>query len=336
MSPSGSASSLVIRAEGVRKRFGRIEALRGARLNVPRGAVFALIGTNGAGKTTLFSILCGFLRADAGDIEVLGGPPSPERLRGRLLALPQDAVLSREMTVREHLEFLAQLQGMSAAQARGDTERVLSLFALHDLGERRAGALSHGQGKRVGVAQAFLGEPELILLDEPTAGLDPRNAHELRQAIVSQRGRRTVVVSSHNLQELEAICDEAAFIERGLTVDGGRVADLTSQDREVTVSLGRADANSPRLAQLPALLAERLPGAEAQLLPVPDGERPTLRVRFARTESAAGAAAPTPSDPDESISELLRTLLSAGVRVSEVQKGKSLEQRYLETTAGRT
>jgi ABC-type multidrug transport system ATPase subunit len=339
MSTAGTASALAIRADGVCKRFGRVEALRGARLHVPRGTVFALIGTNGAGKTTLFSILCGFLRADRGDIDVLGGSPSPEdlrvRLRGRLTALPQDAVLSREMTVREHLEFLAQLQGMTAARARTETERVLELFALHDLGGRRAGALSHGQGKRVGVAQAFLGEPELILLDEPTAGLDPRNAHELRQAIVSERGRRTVVVSSHNLQELEAICDEAAFIERGQTVDGGRVSDLTSQDREVTVFLGLADANSPRLVELPALLAQKLAGAEAQIVPAAAGGRPALRVRFGRAEATASPAQSAPRDPDEAVTELLRLLLAAGVRVSEVQKGKSLEQRYLETTAAR-
>lgn len=336
MNPSSPSRPLAIRAEDVCKRFGRVEALRGARLHVPRGTVFALIGTNGAGKTTLFSILCGFLRADRGEVEVLSGPPSPSRLRGRLLALPQDAVLSREMTVREHLEFLAQLQGMTAAQAQRDTSRVLSLFGLADLEARRAGALSHGQGKRVGVAQAFLGEPELILLDEPTAGLDPRNAHELRQAIVSERGRRTVVVSSHNLQELEAICDEAAFIERGVTVDGGRLAELTQQDREVTITLGRADAASPLLADLPARLAQSLPGTEAQLLPTPSAERPLLRVRFGRAAASSPEVSAAPHDPDEAVSELLRVLLSAGLRVAEVQKGKSLEQRYLETTASRS
>lgn len=337
MNPAGSGRALAIRAEGVHKRFGRIEALRGAALHVPKGTVFALIGTNGAGKTTLFSILCGFLRADRGEVEVLGGPPASPRLRGRLLALPQDAVLSREMTVREHLEFLAQLQGMTPDRAQRDTERVLSLFALQDLGGRRAGALSHGQGKRVGVAQAFLGDPELILLDEPTAGLDPRNAHELRQAIVSERGRRTVVVSSHNLQELEAICDEAAFIERGQTVDGGRLSELTSQDREVTVYLGKADAGTPLLTRLPALLSEGLPGAEAQLLPADLSGRPTLRVRFNPATAASATGSPTPpADSDEATSALLRVLLAAGARISEVQKGKSLEQRYLETTAGRS
>ncbi len=334
VSAAAVRAELAIEADDVCKRFGRVEALRGARLHVPRGTVFALIGTNGAGKTTLFSILCGFLRADRGSIRVLGGPPSATRLRGRLLALPQDAVLSKEMSVREHLEFLAQLQGLSAARARSETDRVLELFALHELAGRKAGALSHGQNKRVGVAQAFLGEPELILLDEPTAGLDPRNAHELRQAIVRERGRRTVLVSSHNLQELEAICDEAAFIERGLTVEGGRLAELTSQNREVTVWLGRLAVDSPLLASLPALVAQKLVGAEAQLVPVADGARPALRVRF--LPSQVDGASSSEDAADEAVSRLLRLLLDAGCRIAEVQKGKSLEQRYLESTTGRS
>ena len=306
---------LAIDAEDVHKRFGRVEALRGARLQVPRGSVFALVGTNGAGKTTLFSILCGFLRADRGTLAVLGGPPGPARLKGRLLALPQDAVLSREMTLREHLQFLGRLQGLSAQRARSEGERVMQLLGLADLGDRRAGTLSHGQNKRVGVAQAFLGDPELILLDEPTAGLDPRNAHELRQAIVAERGKRTVVISSHNLQELEAICDEVAFIERGVTIDGGRLADLTSQDREVTVILGQGQVPLP-------LLATELPEAEVTF----EEARRALRVRF---------AAQPGRDPDVAITQLLRLLIEAGALISEVQKGKSLEQRYLESTAAR-
>lgn len=306
-------AALAIAASDVHKSFGSVKALRGAQLKVPRGTVFALIGTNGAGKTTLFSILCGFMAADRGVLDVLGGPPSPERLKGRLLALPQDAVLSREMTLREHLTFLARLQGLPPARARSEVERVLELLGLSDLGDRRAGTLSHGQSKRVGVAQAFLGDPELILLDEPTAGLDPRNAHELRQAIVAERGRRTVVVSSHNLQELEAICDEVAFIERGVTVDGGSLAELTNQNREVTVVLGKGPVPLP-------VLAQKLPDMEVTF----DEPRRALRVRFAALPDR---------DSAQAVTQLLRVLLDAGALISEVQKGKSLEQRYLESTA---
>ena len=301
-----------LRLQQVKKRFGNVHALRGVDLVVPRGSVYALIGPNGAGKTTLFGLCCGYLQADAGLVEVLGGAPDPTRLKGKLAALPQDAMLGREMTIREHLVFLARLQGMDSATAERDAARVLALVDLGDLAARRAGALSHGQVKRVGVAQAFLGEPELILLDEPTAGLDPRHAHDLRALIRDQRGQRTIVVSSHNLQELEAICDEAAFIEKGATLESGAVAALTGKDGEIHLLL--APGPEP-IAELRA----RVPADEILW----DPAQRTLRVRFQ----------PAPNRVAEDvIAEVLRELLASGARISAVGKGRSLEQRYLEQT----
>lgn len=302
---------------GVHKRFGAVHALRGVDLRVPRGSIFALIGPNGAGKTTLFSVVCGFLRADQGTVRVLDGPPAPSHYKGRLGALPQDAMLGRELTVREHLTFLAGLQGMSRKTAVREAERVLGIVDLGELAGRRAGTLSHGQVKRVGVAQAFLGEPELILLDEPTAGLDPRHAHDLREAIRSHRGQRTIVVSSHNLQELEAICDEAAFLEQGLTVEAGAVAALTAQDAEVFVVL----AAGPEPVELVrARLSASVPGqVQVQWEP----QRRVLRVSF---QPAPGCSA------EDVIAAVLRELLAQGARISGVGKGRSLEQRYLDAT----
>ena len=303
---------LALRLQQVKKRFGNVHALRGVDLGVPRGSVFALIGPNGAGKTTLFGLCCGFLQADAGTVEVLGGAPDPMRLKGKLAALPQDALLGRDTSVREHLVFLARLQGIAAAEAEREATRVLGLVDLVDLAARRAGTLSHGQIKRVGVAQAFLGEPELILLDEPTAGLDPRNAHDLRNLIRSQRGQRTIVVSSHNLQELEAICDEAAFIEKGATLEAGAVAALTGKDGEIHVVL------APGPEPIDDLRA-RIPAKTISW----DPAQRTLRVQF---EPAPNRVA------EDVIAEVLRELLSAGARISAVGKGRSLEQRYLEQT----
>jgi ABC-type multidrug transport system ATPase subunit len=296
----------------VHKRFGSVHALRGVDLAVPTGSIFALIGPNGAGKTTLFSVVCGFLRADSGSVDVLGGPPDPLRLKGRLGALPQDAMLGRELTVREHLHFLGRLQGMSPETAAREADRVIAIVDLTELAERRAGTLSHGQVKRVGVAQAFLGDPALILLDEPTAGLDPRHAHDLREAIRSQRGQRTIVVSSHNLQELEAICDEAAFIEKGETVEAGKVAALTAQDAEIFVVL----APGPEPFDL---VRGKLPDARVEW----DAPRRVLRVAF---HPAEGRVA------EDIIAVVLRELLAQGARISGVGKGRSLEQRYLDAT----
>ncbi|MDC0717650.1 ABC transporter ATP-binding protein [Nannocystis bainbridge] len=296
----------------VHKRFGAVHALRGVDLRVPRGSVFALIGPNGAGKTTLFSVVCGFLRADQGTISVLDGPPDVMRFKGRLAALPQDAVLGRELTVREHLTFLARLQGMSPETARREAERVLAIVDLGELAGRRAGTLSHGQVKRVGVAQAFLGDPELILLDEPTAGLDPRHAHDLREALRSHRGQRTIVVSSHNLQELEAICDEAAFIDKGQTLESGAVSALTAQDAEVFVVL--APGPEP---------VEHLRAHLGDVAIEWDAQSRVLRVSFQPGPDSAA---------EDVIAAVLRELLTQGARISGVGKGRSLEQRYLEAT----
>jgi len=296
----------------VHKRFGNVRALRGVDLRVPRGSIFALIGPNGAGKTTLFSVVCGFLRADSGQVDVLGGAPDPLRLKGRLGALPQDAMLGRELSVREHLVFLARLQGMTLEVAAREAERVLGVVDLADLADRRAGTLSHGQGKRVGVAQALLGDPELILLDEPTAGLDPRHAHDLREAIRAQRGKQTIVVSSHNLQELEAICDEAAFIEQGQTVESGNVAALTAKDAEIFVVLAPGPEPVDEVRR-------GVPEIQAHW----DPERRVLRVSFAPSPQRAA---------EDVIAAVLRELLAQGARISGLGKGRSLEQRYLEAT----
>ncbi len=299
-----------VHLQKVHKRFGAVKALRGADLRVPRGSIFALIGPNGAGKTTLFGLCCGFLRADAGQVDILGGAPDPVRLKGRLGALPQDALLGRDISVREHLVFLARLQGMTLAQAAVEAARVLEQVDLGDLAERRAGALSHGQIKRVGVAQAFLGAPDLILLDEPTAGLDPRHAHDLRTLTRAPRGAQTIVVSSHNLQELEAICDEAAFIEQGLTVESGAVDALTARDAEIHVQLAPGPEPIDELrARVTALAVTWDPASR------------TLRVRFQPAEDRVA---------EDVIAEVLRELLASGARISALGKGRSLEQRYLE------
>ncbi len=308
--------TLAIHLEQVHKRYGNVLALRGADLRVPHGAIFALIGPNGAGKTTLFGLCCGYLRADRGRVEILGGAPEPTRLKGRLGALPQDALLGRDISVREHLVFLGRLQGMDLQTATSEAARVLALVDLGELADRRAGALSHGQVKRVGVAQAFLGAPDLILLDEPTAGLDPRHAHDLRELIRGQRGKQTIVVSSHNLQELEAICDEAAFMEKGVTIESGAVAQLTARDAEIHVQLAPGPEPLDELrAHVPALAITW------------DPVKRTLRVRF---QPAADR------DAEDVIAEVLRVLLGHGARISALGKGRSLEQRYLEQAAPTT
>jgi ABC-type multidrug transport system ATPase subunit len=303
-----------LRFEAVRKRFGATEALRGLDMDVPAGALFGLIGPNGAGKTTAFSIACGFLRPDTGAVQILGHTGfDPMRLKGRMLALPQDAALGRETRCLEHLVYFGRLQGLAPAVARSEAQRVLDDVGLGDRRNARTKTLSHGMLRRLAVAQALLGSPELVLLDEPTSGLDPRHAHELREVLKRARqGGRTIVVSSHNLPELETLCDHVAFIDRGVVVASGATDAVTGRGEEVEIELGAGPA--------PVEAVERvLPGDQVRW----DEGRRVLKIAFRPGEGRA---------VEDVIGVALRALLDGGGRIAGVRRGTSLERKFLEMT----
>ncbi|MHC4352715.1 MAG: ABC transporter ATP-binding protein, partial [Planctomycetota bacterium] len=201
----------VVSIEGISKRFGRIQALNDVSFEVPSNSIFGLLGPNGAGKTTLFSIVADFLKADAGTIEVLGiDTRTISRLQGRLSILPQDAQFQRNVPILDQLVFFRLLAGRTKKQAHVEVVHSLELVGLESFAKRRVGSLSHGMVKRLGIAQAFLGHPEVILLDEPTAGLDPASARQIRDLIKQLQERATIVVSSHNLAEIQELCGHVA------------------------------------------------------------------------------------------------------------------------------
>ena len=211
-------SSALIVCDGLSRRYGRTRALDGLDLVVRAGAPIALVGPNGAGKTTLLSLLSGFVRPSGGSVRVLGERPGSTALSGRLAALPQDALFDPRLGVRRQLGVLAELQGFARRASRIEADRVLELVGLADAARLRPTALSHGMRKRVSLAQALLGAPELVLLDEPTAGIDPENARALRALIVDGAARCTFLVSSHNLDELERMCGSVIQLEAGRLV----------------------------------------------------------------------------------------------------------------------
>jgi ABC-type multidrug transport system ATPase subunit len=317
-------STTALKMEGVSKRFGAREALRGLDLEVPAGAIFGLIGPNGAGKTTAFSIACGFLRADAGEIRILdlaGGPRGvpASQLKGRVGALPQDAALGRETSCLDHLVFLARLQGLAAAEARTQSERLLGEVGLADRARSRVKTLSHGMLRRLTIAQALLGQPELILLDEPTSGLDPRHAHAVRELLVAaarggagggSRRAVTLVVSSHNLTELEALCDHVAFIDEGKVVAAGPTDVLTGKGQDVEINLG--EGPQPLEALRAALPEDDVAWEPATRL---------IRIRFR----------PSPDrQAEDVIGVAARALLDGGARLAGIRRGTSLEKKFLE------
>ncbi|OUS53046.1 ABC transporter [Shewanella sp. SACH] len=205
----------LIQCQGMSQLYGSKKALNDVNFSLEAGAPIALVGPNGAGKTTLFSLLCGYLSPSAGTITLLGEAPNSPKLLGKIAALPQDAVLDPNLTIVSQLSFFARLQGMGVEQARQEAIRVLTLVDLADVAEQKPPSLSHGMSKRVSIAQALIGSPELVLLDEPTAGLDPANAKKVRELVKALSPTTTFMISSHNLDELEKLCDQVLYLDKG-------------------------------------------------------------------------------------------------------------------------
>jgi ABC-2 type transport system ATP-binding protein len=296
-----------VRLVDVVKRYGRRTALDGLSLVVPRGAACAVVGPNGSGKTTLFAVLAGLLRPSAGSVELFGeGPFDARRHAGKLGLMPQDAAPSRHATLEQSLRYYAGLAGLGNAAAARDASLWLERVRLQDRARSRPAELSHGMRRRFSIAQAFLGDPELVLLDEPTAGLDPELAAEMRQLMTERRGSATLLISSHLLSELEDLCDYAVFIDQGRLVRQGQMRELLQSDSRVRLKLTR----SPDLDRV-----RRRVGALAL-----DWVAPTLDVRL-RGDLPIDAAN----------AELLRELLDQGVGVLELSTGQSLEASYLST-----
>ena len=205
----------IIKCTGLTKNFGSKQALRGLDFELSAGAPIALVGPNGAGKTTLFSILCGYLKPTQGNVTIFGHQPGSQELFGRVAALPQDAQLDPRFSIARQLMFYGQLQGFDKKTARSEALRVLELVELGEVIDQKPGALRHGMRKRVTIAQAMMGKPDLIMLDEPTAGLDPRNARNIRQMVAELSDQTTFIISSHNLNELERLSETVLCLEMG-------------------------------------------------------------------------------------------------------------------------
>jgi ABC-type multidrug transport system ATPase subunit len=300
----------VIELREVSKRFGPKLALDRVSLNISPGECFGLIGPNGAGKTTSFSLICGYLRPSGGTVQVLGVDPFRSgALQGRLGVLPQDAQLPSSLEVGSLLTAWARLSRVRAPEA--EARAVLARVGLPETWGAAAGTLSHGMAKRVSLAQALLGTPPLLLLDEPTAGLDPKVAAEVRTLIAGLKGKTTVVVSSHNLHELEQLCDSVALLDHGRLTQAGSLSEFTASQAEFHVEIAQGS--------VPLGDVRGLPGVTEALLS-PSGK---LTVRFD----------PKLRQPGQAISETLFLLLGRGVWVLSVQRGRKLEDRVLQLTS---
>jgi ABC-2 type transport system ATP-binding protein len=303
--------AFIVETSGLTKRFGDRMAVEDVDLRVPRGSAFGYLGPNGAGKTTLIRMLLGLTDATAGTMRLLGRPVPAERAAAlaRVGAIVEEPHFHGYLTGRENLAVIAAAR---EPEAHGRIAGALARVGLTQRADERVNRYSQGMRQRLGVARSLLADPELLILDEPTNGLDPAGIHEFRAMI---RGfvaeGRTVLLSSHLLDEVEKICDQVAIVDRGRIVVQGSIAELAASGQQ-TILIATSDDERAL-----AILAEHR--AVASAAAAPDGIHVT----------------PHPDvDAEAAAEDIGQRLILTGLTIRRLEPTPvSLEQRFLEITS---
>jgi ABC-2 type transport system ATP-binding protein len=299
-----------VETHALTKRFGANVAVNGVDLRVPRGCAFGYLGPNGAGKTTLIRVLLGLTRADSGTMSLLGHavPQHRDRALARVGAIVDEPRFHGHLTGRQNLQMLAAAR---EAEARSRVGAALERVGMSQRADDRVSKYSMGMRQRLGVAACLLGDPQLLILDEPMNGLDPAGMHEMRDMIKSLVAEgRTVMLSSHLLDEVERTCDAVAIVDRGKVIRQGPISDLLAGS-EVEVHV---ECSSPERAQ--AVLASTALGARVGV----DAQALTIHL-----PSGTGR---------DAIAEINRLLVGDGIDVYHLQQIQvSLESWFLEVTS---
>ena len=221
----------MIQVDNLTKRYGPVTAIHDVSFSVDKGRIVGFLGPNGAGKSTTMKILSCFMPATGGTARVAGYDVFSQSLevRRRIGYLPESAPLYPELSVASYLDFVAEIKGVGRAERRGRVADVMERCFVTDMQNRLIGKLSKGYRQRVGLAQALLGDPEVLILDEPTIGLDPRQIAEIRALIRSLAGQHTVILSTHILPEVSMVCDGIVIINHGRIVAQGTESELVQQ-----------------------------------------------------------------------------------------------------------
>lgn len=245
----------MIEVEGLTKFYGPHPAIMDVSFNVQAGEVVAFLGPNGAGKTTCMRILTGFMPASAGSAKIAGFDVMEQSLEARrqIGYLPEHAALYRDMRVRQYLRFAGKLQGMGRVELHDRMDLVLEKCGLAERADQIIGTLSRGYRQRVGIAQALLHDPQVMILDEPTIGLDPNQIREVRELIKSLAGNHTVMLSTHILPEAQMTCERVIIINQGKVVATDTTAALTHQARDAETMMFRVAKDD---ASIPTVLRE--------------------------------------------------------------------------------
>lgn len=240
----------MIEVEHLSKSYGAVAAVTDLSFGVERGQVVGFLGPNGAGKSTTLRILAGFLGASSGTVRIAGHDIVEDRLEAlrHLGYMPETSPLYPEMKVREYLAFRAELKSVPRAKRRADVDRCLELAKVADMAGVPIGHLSKGYRQRVGIADALLNSPPLLILDEPTAGLDPNQIREVRALVANLAESHTVLLSTHILSEVEASCSRAVVIAKGRLVAIGSIDEIRGRGRPEVALVVRGDEGVLRKA----------------------------------------------------------------------------------------
>jgi ABC-2 type transport system ATP-binding protein len=260
-------ADIVLRAWGLTKRYGDVTAVDHLSFDVRRGETLGFLGPNGAGKTTTLRLLCGLLRADQGRVEIDGQVAAPADPAARRLigVSPQAVAIWDTLTCLEQLEFMGRMYGMPRTDARRQADALLATFGLEDKARRLGRTLSGGMARRLNIALALVHSPALLFLDEPQAGLDPQSRVLVRDYLRSLRGRTTVIVTTHDMEEADKLSDRVCIIDHGRVLAMDTVARMKDQAGEGDlVEIEVADDGYPTLQRLADQLRPRLSSADVQ------------------------------------------------------------------------
>jgi ABC-2 type transport system ATP-binding protein len=308
----------MIVVEHLSKRYGRTSALDGVSFRIGRGAVVGLLGPNGAGKTTTLRILGGILGATTGRVSIAGHDlvSEPMRARNEVAYLPETPPLYPELRVDEYLSFRASLRGLGGGERAREVGRVVERTGLGEVRRAAIGTLSRGFCQRVGIASTLLGSPPVLLLDEPTSGLDPNQIREIRSLVGELRESHTILLSTHVLGEVEALCSSAIVLSRGRVVADAALSELAAR-------------------QPSRLLAVRIRGSETAAIAVLTELGLCLESTQREPDEHLSilARAPLPIDEDALVERLIPALLEQGLRVLAVAwRSGSLDEAFAQLT----
>jgi ABC-2 type transport system ATP-binding protein len=323
-------SGILVSGRGLTKVFkdfwgrNKVAALTDVDIEVSRGAIFGLLGPNGAGKSTLIKLILGHLYPTQGRLTVLGKSPRDVGTKSRIGYQPERSHLYSSLTAEETLHYFGSLQGLSRDQVASRSEQLLEMVGLKGGRKRLVGEFSHGMNRRLGLAQALLNDPDLLILDEPTAGLDPVGCREVKDLIITlgQRGK-TVLLTSHLLADVEDVCDEVMLLYGGRVESRGSIDQLLANSERVRLEFPAVDA--PAMSAIREAVAAHADAAQIEVsAPTETLENYFLRAVARRSEKATTAGAQVGTgvagflrDPDSPVDTTALAGLAA--RTAEVE-----------------